>query len=239
MAVATHQLQEKLRKESVVKANLLRQFSPKVAEQLLSHRGKLKLGGQRSEVTILNSDIRGFTQLVCEMDPDDVVEMLNEYLSVLVPVIFANRGTIDKFMGDAILAVFGSLENDPKHHQNAVLAALDMQSAVDKLNEVRKLRGNPACKFGIGLHCGEVIHGFVGTAERMEFTVVGDAVNRAARYCAGAGPGEVLISPEMHEHVWRHAETQQTSIQTKHEGDFVAYRVISANAPVPNQTKKK
>jgi adenylate cyclase len=239
MAVATHQLQEKLRKESVVKANLLRQFSPKVAEQLLSHRGKLKLGGQRSEVTILNSDIRGFTQLVCEMDPDDVVEMLNEYLSVLVPVIFANRGTIDKFMGDAILAVFGSLENDPKHHQNAVLAALDMQSAVGKLNEVRKLRGNPSCKFGIGLHCGEVIHGFVGTAERMEFTVVGDAVNRAARYCAGAGPGEVLISPEMHEHVWRHAETQQTSIQTKHEGDFVAYRVISANAPVTNQTKKK
>ena len=239
MAVATHQLQEKLRKESVVKANLLRQFSPKVAEQLLSHRGKLKLGGQRSEVTILTSDIRGFTQLVCEMDPDEVVEMLNEYLSVLVPVIFAHRGTIDKFMGDAILAVFGSLENDPKHHHNAVLAALDMQSAVDKLNEVRKLRGNPCCQFGIGLHCGEVIHGFVGTAERMEFTVVGDAVNRAARYCAGAGGGEVLVSPDMHERIWRNAETQQTSIQTKHEGDFVAYRVISAKVPVTTQTKKK
>jgi adenylate cyclase len=239
MAVGTHQLQEKLRKESVVKANLLRQFSPKVAEQLLAHRGKLKLGGQRSEVTILNSDIRGFTQLVRDMDPDDVVEMLNEYLSVLVPVIFAHRGTIDKFMGDAILAVFGSLENDPKHHQNAVLAALDMQSAVEKLNEVRKLRGNPSCNFGIGLHCGEVIHGFVGTADRMEFTVVGDAVNRAARYCAGAGPGEVLISPEMHERVWRNAETQQTSIQTKHEGDFVAYRVLSAKGPVGTQTKKK
>jgi len=239
MAVATHQLQEKLRKESVVKANLLRQFSPKVAEQLLSHRGKLKLGGQRSEVTILTSDIRGFTQLVCEMDPDEVVEMLNEYLSVLVPVIFAHRGTIDKFMGDAILAVFGSLENDPRHHHNAVLAALDMQSAVDKLNEVRKLRGNPCCQFGIGLHCGEVIHGFVGTAERMEFTVVGDAVNRAARYCAGAGGGEVLVSPDMHERIWRNAETQQTSIQTKHEGDFVAYRVISAKVPVTTQTKKK
>ena len=225
MAVATHQLQERLRRESVIKANLLRQFSPKVADQLLAHRGRLRLGGRRSEVSVLNSDIRGFTQLAREMDADDVVEMLNEYLSVLVPVIFAHNGTIDKFMGDAILAIFGSPEADPKHHENALRAAVEMQASVMKLNQARQLRGAPCRDFGIGIHCGEVVHGFVGTSNRMEFTVIGDAVNRAERYCAAAAEREVLISPEMHEHVWRFVETEQASIPTKHEGNLVAYRV--------------
>jgi adenylate cyclase len=225
MAVATHNLREKLKQESIVKANLLRQFSPKIAEQMLSHRGRLRLGGQRSEVTILNSDIRGFTNLVREMDPDEVVEMLNDYLGVLVPVIFAHNGTIDKFMGDAILAIFGSPQADPKQHENAVRAAVEMQKAVTKLNEARKLHDAPCRDFGIGIHCGEVVHGFVGTSDRMEFTVIGDAVNRTARYCAAACGGETLISPEMHERVWRFVESEQSTIQTKHEGDFVAYRV--------------
>jgi adenylate cyclase len=225
MAVATHRLQQTLRQESIIKANLLRQFSPKVAEQLLAHRGRLHLGGRRSEVTILNSDIRGFTQWARDTEPDDVVELLNDYLSVLVPVIFGHHGTIDKFMGDAILAVFGSPELDSKQHENALRAALEMQAAVVKLNEARKLRGVACLDFGIGIHCGEVVHGFVGTADRMEFTVIGDAVNRAARYCAAAVGGEILISAELHERVWRFAESQRTTIQTKHEGDFVAYRV--------------
>ncbi len=227
MSVATHRLQEKLRQESIVKANLLRQFSPKVADQMLAHRGRLRLGGKRSEVTILNSDIRGFTQLARDMEPDEVVEMLNDYLGVLVPVIFAHNGTVDKFMGDAILAIFGSPESDPKQHENALRAAVDMQNAVAKLSKARELRGAPCRDFGIGIHCGEVVHGFVGTSDRMEFTVIGDAVNRTARYCAAAGGNEILISPEMHERVWRLAETEQSTIHTKHEGDFVAYRVNS------------
>jgi adenylate cyclase len=225
MAVASHRLQEQLRRESVAKANLLRQFSPKVAEQLLAARGRVRLGGQRSEVTILNSDVRGFTQLARDMDADDIVEMLNDYFGVLVPVIFKHGGTIDKFMGDAILAVFGSPEPDPKHHQHAVLAALDMQAAVAKLNEIRKLRGAASREFGVGVHCGEVVHGFVGTPERMEFTVIGDVVNRTARYCAAASAAEILISPEVHERVWKIVETERKMIATKHEGDFVAFRV--------------
>jgi adenylate cyclase len=225
MAVATHRLQEKLRRESVVKANLLRQFSPKVASHLLTHRGRLRLGGRRSEVSILNSDIRGFTRLAREMEPDEVVEMLNDYLRLLVPVIFSHNGTVDKFMGDGILAIFGSPEADPKHHENALRAAVEMQSVVAKLNATRQLQGVPHRNFGIGIHCGEVVHGFVGTSDRMEFTVIGDAVNRSARYCAAAEEGQVLISPELHEHVWRFVETEQTTISTKREGDLIAYRV--------------
>jgi adenylate cyclase len=225
MAVASHQLQEKLRQESVVMANLLRQFSPKVANHLVTHRGRLRLGGRRSEVSVLISDIRGFTQMAHNMEPDDVLEMLNDYLQVLVPVIFAHNGTIDKFLGDGILAIFGSPESDPKHHENAVRAGVEMQLAVSKINETRRLRGAPHRNFGIGIHCGEVVHGFVGTPDRMEYTVIGDAVNRGARYCAGAAENEVLISSEMHEHVWRLVEAEQTSISTKHEGNLIAYRV--------------
>ena len=225
MAVASHQLQEKLRTESVVRANLLRQFSPQVADRLLAHRGRLRLGGQKGEVTILNADIRGFTQLTRDMDPDDVVELLNDYFSVLVPVIFAHEGTVDKYMGDAIMAVYGSPVSDPKHHEHSLHAAIEMQTAIVKLNETRRLRGSPCCEIGIGIHCGEVVHGLVGTQNRMEFTVIGDVVNRAARYCAGAAGREILISPDMHERLWCVAETEETSIHTKHEGDFVAYRV--------------
>lgn len=232
MAVATHRLQERLRKESVVKANLLRQFSPKVARHLLTHRGSLRLGGRRSEVCILNSDIRGFAKLAQEMDADEVVELLNGYLQVLVPVIFAHNGTVDKFMGDGILAIFGSPEPDPNHHENAVRAAVEMQAAISEVNKARALRGAPYRNFGIGLHCGEVVHGFLGTADRMEFTVVGEAVNRAARYCSGAAESEILVSPEMHERVWRFTESDKVTIMTKHEGNLPAYRVRSLRPSV-------
>ncbi len=225
MAVATHRLHEKLRRKSIIKANLLRQFSPRVAEQLLTRRSRLRLRGRRSEVTILNSDIRGFAQLAYKMDPDDVVETLDDYLNVLLPVIFAHNGTVDKFTGGAILVIFGSPESDPQQHENAVRAAAEMQAAATKLNEVRQLRGAPCRDIGIGIHCGEVVHGFVGTADRMEFTVVGDAVSLVESFCAGAAEREILISPEIHEHVWQFVETEQVAIQTKHEGELVAYRV--------------
>jgi len=226
MAVATHRLQEKLRRESVIKANLLRQFSPKVADQLLAHRGQSQLAGRRSEVTILSSDIRGFAELTKDVDPEEVVEMLNEYLGVLVPVIFAHKGTVGSFMRDAILAIFGSPGSDPIQHENAVRAAVEMQTAVTRVNQVRQLRGALCCDFGIGVHCGEVVHGFVGTTDRMEFTVIGDAVNRAQRFCAAAAGQEILISPEVYERVRGLVETALTSIHTKHEEDFVAHRVL-------------
>jgi adenylate cyclase len=233
MAVGSHQLQEKLREESVRSAKLLRQFSPKVAERFLKHRGSLRLGGERSEVTILNSDIRGFTKLTQNMEPDEIVEMLNEYFGVLVPIIFAYQGTVDKFIGDAILAVFGSPEPDPNQYEHAVRAAFEMQAAVAKVNERRRAHGLPCAVPGIGLHCGEVVHGFVGTSDRMEFTVIGDVVNKAARFCAGAAGSEVLMSPEVHERVWKLVQIEQTAIQTKHEGVFVAYRLNGIKA-APN-----
>ncbi|MGA1999664.1 MAG: adenylate/guanylate cyclase domain-containing protein [Terriglobales bacterium] len=230
MTVANHDLQETLRRESAVKANLLRQFSPALAERLLAHRGQLQLGGERREVTLLCSDIRGFTIMSSQMQPDEILGTLNEYFGYLVPVIFANHGMIDKFMGDAILAVFGSPEPDPAHHEHAVRAALEMQAVLAWLNAARSDRGARICQVGIGVHCGEVVQGFVGTADRMEFTVIGDVVNRTSRYTAGASGEQILISPELHERVWRLVEAEKTTIATKHEGDLAAYRVLGLKA---------
>ncbi len=233
VGVATHELQEKLRQESSDKSNLLQVFSPAVAEHLMKHRGRFQPGGaQRHEVTLLVSDIRGFTRMCWDMQPDAIIETVNEYFSYLVPAILAHKGQIDKFMGDGILAAFGSPEPDPLHHEHAVMAALEMQDAIKTLNSARAARGVPAPTVGIGLHCGEIVQGFVGTSERMEYTVIGDAVNRASRYCAAAQPNEVLISPEVHELVWRLVDAEQVTIGTKHEGDLRAYRVSKKRGQV-------
>jgi adenylate cyclase len=225
MALANRQLQERLRRESGVRATLLRQFSPKIAERLMGHHGRPRLVSQRGEVTILCSDIRGFTKLSKDMEPDDVVEMLNDYFSQLIPVIFAHDGTLDRYIGDSVLAVFGSPEPDPRHMEQAVRAALGIQAALATLNGSRKARGQVTFDVGIGVHCGEVVHGFIGLAERREFTVIGYAVNQTSRYCAAARGGEVLISPEMYQRLWKIVQAEPTTISTKHEGDLPAFRV--------------
>jgi len=176
-------------------------------------------------VVILVSDIRGYTLLTSGMDTDDVVDLLNDYFSVLTDVIFQHDGTIDKITGDAILAVFGCPEPDPMRHEKAVRAALAMQSAMAEISEQRKRRGLVTCTIGIGVHCGEVLHGFIGSNDRLELTVIGEAANWTARYCDGAAGGEVLISPALHQRLWHYVDAELTSIQTKHEGSLSAFRL--------------
>jgi adenylate cyclase len=113
-----------------------------------------KLSGERSEVTILYSDIRGFTNLSRNMEPIEVVEMLNDYFNRLIPIIFAHGGTVDKYIGDAILAVFGSPKPDAQQHENAVRAAMDMQGAMRTLNERRAAQGKTTCEMGHRRGCG-------------------------------------------------------------------------------------
>ena len=227
LAIANQQLQLTLKQNTDVLERLLTNFSPKVRTRLLqrAQMGRLRLGGEQSVVSVLCADIRGFTQLTAGMQTDDVVSLLNEYFAALTECIFRNDGTIDKFVGDAILAVFGSPEADPQHCRKAVLAGMEMQEAAREVSKRRKAKGEVSCEIGIGIHTGQVLHGFIGSPERMEFTIIGDAVNRTARYCDGAKGTEVLISPEIYQHVWNTVEVQQISVPTKHEGDFVAYRV--------------
>ena len=227
LAIANHELRATLKQNADVLERLLTNFSPKVRTRLLQRAqlGRLTLGGEHSLVSVLCSDIRGFTQLTAAMSADDVVAMLNEYFAALVDCIFRHDGTVDKFVGDAILAVFGSPEGDPQHHRKAVMAAVEMQEVMQQVSQWRAARGDVTCQIGIGVHSGEVLHGFIGSPDRMEFTVIGDAVNLAARYSDGAKGSEILISPEVHQRVWRMISAEKVSIATKHEGELSAYRV--------------
>jgi adenylate cyclase len=233
LAIANQQLLLTLKQNTDVLERLLTNFSPKVRTRLLqrAQMGRLRLGGEQSVVSVLCADIRGFTQLTAGMPTDDVVSLLNEYFAALTECIFRNDGTIDKFVGDAILAVFGSPEADPQHCRKAVVAGMEMQEAAREVSKRRKAKSEVSCEIGIGIHTGQVLHGFIGSPERMEFTIIGEAVNRTARYCDGAKGGQVLISPEIYQHLWNAVEVQQISIPTKHEGDFVAYRVQRVRDP--------
>jgi adenylate cyclase len=220
-AVANQHLQVSLAQKNKTMEHLLANFSPKLRSTLLqkAQEGKLKPGGQKSQVTILLSDLRGFTRVSTGLPSEVVVEMLNDYFSALVEVVFQYDGTVDKFMGDAILAVFGSPEIDPDHAMKAVRAAIGMQAATERVNTRRKAAGLPYCELGIGLHTGEVLHGFIGAEERLEYTVIGDTVNKASRYCDGAKGGEIVFSPELFDVLGGSVQATPSIIQTKHEGE--------------------
>ena len=243
MFVKNHALQEDLRHQEIIRSNLMRQFSPQVAEYLqdmLKQRGHLGLGGERAEpVTILNADVRGFTALSAQMDPASVMEMLNELFGVCIPVIFKYNGTVDKYVGDGFLAVFGSPNPDAEGVQweNAVRAALEIQSAVRRLGREWQSANRPAYQLGIGIHTGAVLQGFIGSNEQMEYTIIGDTVNRASRYCDGAGPGEVVISPAVYQRVSSLVEIASKVITPKHsdiEGDLDAYVVKGFSTKILN-----
>lgn len=230
LALANRQLSDDLRRETALTANLLRQFSPQVAQHLLS-TGSLQVSGERSEVTILASDIRGFTAMTRRMQPLDVVELLNDYFSRLTPIIHSNGGTIDKYIGDGILAVFGSPQPDAQQHEHALQAALEMQAEMAKSNAARAKKGKVTCEIGIGVHCGEVLHGFIGVLDQLSLTVIGDAVNRASRYCSAAKSGEIILSPQIFQWVWKDVEAAPVQLTTKHGEQLAAYRLIEMGDP--------
>jgi adenylate cyclase len=227
-ALSNSELQADIEFKNKVQERLLTNFSPKLRSKLVDQAriGALEPGGERSQVTLLMSDIRGFTNTTADMDVQHVVDMLNEYFTELVHAIFENDGTIDKFIGDAILAIFGSPDKDVDQQLKAVKAAVAMQEAVVRVNERREKRGDVCCDLGIGLHYGEVLHGFIGAEDRLEFTVIGDTVNRTARYCDGARKGMIVISPELHEFVKGKFEFKELMFPTKHEGDFKGHEVV-------------
>lgn len=203
IAIENAQLYEKIKEEEKIKARLQRFFSPAVVEKIMVQEEALTLGGEHCIATILFCDIRGYTSLTEKIDTLVSVEILNDFLSSMTEAVFVNEGTLDKYIGDCVMAIFGAPVAHPDDPLRAIKAALDMKQRVCRLKEEwRKKMKIPeveSFEIGIGVHTGEVIAGNIGNINRMEYTVVSTAVNLASRLENTAEPGQILISRSTYE----------------------------------------
>ncbi len=193
MAIENARLYLRMVEAEKTRANFGRFLSPAVVEMVMAEDTGLELGGHKTTVTTMFCDIRGFTFLSEQTPPDALVALLNEHFTAMTEIIFRYRGTLDKYIGDEIMAVFGAPLSEPDDAERAIAAAVDMQRANAELNERREAEGRPAFEMGIGIDTGEVVAGYVGSPDRMEFTVVGDRVNTARRLCSMAGPSQIVV----------------------------------------------
>lgn len=194
VAIQNSRYAEQARREALVRSNFERYFAPDVAAEIIRQKTPIQPGGERRSITILFADIRGFTAIAEGMSPDAIAHMLTEYFSEMVDVIFEHGGALDKFIGDALMALWGAplaRDSDPRR---ALDAAGAMQQGVDALNARWTAAGRPAIGVGIGINYGEVFVGNIGSLRRLEYTVIGDAVNVAQRLSSQAAAGEILVS---------------------------------------------
>jgi adenylate cyclase len=197
VAIEHSQYAERIRRETLVRSNFERFFAPALAARIAETPEAVRLGGEKRHVTVLFTDIRGFTSLSEGMRPDDIAALLTDYRTEMVDIVFRNGGTLDKFIGDAVMAQWGAPLESQDDPDRAVRAAIEMVAALDRLNERFRADGRPEVEVGIGLNYGEAFAGYVGSESRLEFTVIGDTVNTASRLSSAAGPREILISDDL------------------------------------------
>ena len=183
---------------SKVKNTFKRYVSKQVVDELLGDDGKLNLGGEQRDVTILFTDIRGFTSMSEKMKPERVVTTLNEYFSDMIDIVFKNNGTLDKIIGDELMVLYGAPISGENDTHRAVETAIEMQQKIKELNMDRKKRNEPPILVGAGINKGLVVSGNIGSRDLMDYTVIGDTVNVASRLCAAAGPGEIMVSSSVY-----------------------------------------
>jgi adenylate cyclase len=178
-------------RQGVQLSALERFLSPAISRKITAEAADIRLGGESQRITLLFADVRGFTTMAEKMKPREAVEVLNEFFARMTNVIFEHDGTLDKYLGDGLMALFGApfaLQNDA---EAAVRAAMGMQKSLAELN---LLSGRAPLQIGIGIHTGEAVVGFLGTERRMDYTAIGDTVNVASRLTSQAGPGQIVIS---------------------------------------------
>ncbi len=194
IAVENARAHERLAREEVARANYSRFLPEYVVKQMLENPESFKLGGVNQTITILFADIRGFTRISEHAAPEKIVGLLNRYFSAMTDIIFAHGGTLDKYLGDGLMALFGAPTATPEDASNALNAAVAMQRRVMGINKELADEGFPELNVGIGLHTGEVTVGYIGSERRSEYTAIGDAVNTASRLESNARAGEILMS---------------------------------------------
>lgn len=184
----------KIEREALTRQRFQRLLSPAIAELVVSGEVEVQKGGQSRETSVFFSDIRGFTGMSEKRTAQQVVDMLNEYFELMVEVIFKYEGTLDKFVGDEIMALFGAPVSIEDHAYRAVKVAVEQMQALEEWNLVRVADGEDPIHVGMGINTGEVVAGYLGSSKALEYTVIGDVVNTASRLCSRAGAGEIVIS---------------------------------------------
>lgn len=205
LAVANARLLRKAEEDAHQRAELSRFLSPALVEKVVSNELNVSKQGDKVQATMLFSDIRGFTSIADGAAPEAVVKMLNEYFEAMVEIVFEMGGTLDKFLGDGLMAVWGTPIPGPDDPVLAVRAAMRMRATLDGLvNGARRARGEGPLQAGYGIATGKVIAGAMGARRRLDFTVIGDTVNMASRLCGQARPAQILVD-EATERVCRRA----------------------------------
>ncbi len=194
VTVETVKAHKRLAREEVARANYSRFMPEYVVKQLLENPESFKLGGINQTITVLFADIRGFTAFSEKEKPEKVVGLLNRYFSVMSEIIFAHGGTLDKYIGDGLMAIFGAPNATSEDAKNAVKTAITMQKRLATLNKELESEGLSRINIGIGLHTGEATIGYIGSEQRSEYTAIGDTVNLASRLESNAQSGQILIS---------------------------------------------
>ncbi len=194
LKIANARLAKQAEDEAVARHNLSRLLSPNLVEEVVKGTIAMQKGGELREATVLFADIRGFTAMSERLDPQKMVSLLNEYFEIMVDIVFRHEGTLDKFIGDEIMAVWGAPVRQEDHARRAVMAALEMKKALEDFNRGRKADNLSPIKVGCGINTGRLVAGYMGSTRTLSYTVIGDTVNTASRLCSHAAPGEILVS---------------------------------------------
>ena len=189
---------EDITQQNKIKNTFKRYVSKQIVEKLLDSKDGLNLGGELRNVTILFTDIRGFTSMSENMEPEEVVSTLNDYFTEMIDIVFKYNGTLDKIVGDELMIVFGAPISGADDTKRALDTAIEMMEKLDSFNKKRKTKKLLPINIGVGINHGPVISGNIGSREMMDYTVIGDTVNLAARLCSHAPPGNIIVSPSVH-----------------------------------------
>jgi len=225
-----------LKEKERVKGLFGRYLPKAVQDEVMAHQGELQLGGEEKEVAILFSDIRGFTSISERMSPPELVAMLNDYYTRMIDVLFDNGGTLDKTIGDAIMAVFGAPVNDPEAAAKAVRTGLQMQEALKGFNAERRAKNLEPFEIGIGINTGVVVAGNLGSNKQFSYTVIGEEVNLASRMCSVAKKGQVIITEATYRKVkWQFEFNRLEPVTVKNVSQPVQiYEVLGFKKDSPN-----
>lgn len=240
ISIQNARLASRIEKEAQTRAQISRLIPPSVVEQVLKGELVIEKGGRVTEVTMLFSDIRGFTTMSDGRPPQEIVNTLNEYFEVMVDILFKYSGTLDKFVGDEIIGLFGAPIAIDDAPFKAVACGIAMFQALEEFNRTRASENQPPLRIGIGINTGNVITGSIGSTRALQYTAIGDAMNVASRLVNVASSGEIIISEDTFKHVAGRVEaTQLPPVKVKGKADELkVYRVTglrNVQTPAPGE----